>query len=50
MPEEGVDLQPNGQLLTTPEILRLVKIFASYGVDKVRLTGGEVMFNSRMIM
>ena len=41
MPEEGVDLTPNGDLLTAEEIERLVRVFASAGVDKVRLTGGE---------
>ncbi|KAJ2554898.1 hypothetical protein EV175_002436 [Coemansia sp. RSA 1933] len=41
MPEEGVDLTPNEQLLTTPEIIRLARIFVSQGVDKIRLTGGE---------
>jgi cyclic pyranopterin phosphate synthase len=52
MPEEGVELQPKDQvgvllflftskLLTTDEIVRLARIFASEGVDKIRLTGGE---------
>ncbi|CAL5229664.1 g13029 [Coccomyxa viridis] len=41
MPEEGVDLSPSSELLTTEEILRLAGIFASAGVDKIRLTGGE---------
>jgi len=33
--------QPNDELMTTPEILRLVNLFARLGVDKIRLTGGE---------
>eukprot|EP00285_Hemiselmis_virescens_P003057 CAMPEP_0173414648 /NCGR_PEP_ID=MMETSP1356-20130122/84441_1 /TAXON_ID=77927 ORGANISM="Hemiselmis virescens, Strain PCC157" /NCGR_SAMPLE_ID=MMETSP1356 /ASSEMBLY_ACC=CAM_ASM_000847 /LENGTH=303 /DNA_ID=CAMNT_0014376847 /DNA_START=9 /DNA_END=920 /DNA_ORIENTATION=+ len=41
MPEEGVDLSPDGDTLTTEEILRLAKLFVSQGVSKVRLTGGE---------
>uniref|UniRef100_A0A0K0D4P6 Elp3 domain-containing protein n=1 Tax=Angiostrongylus cantonensis TaxID=6313 RepID=A0A0K0D4P6_ANGCA len=41
MPEEGVTLSPSSHLLTTDEIVRLVELFASHGVDKVRLTGGE---------
>ncbi|KAJ1935486.1 GTP 3',8-cyclase, mitochondrial, partial [Linderina pennispora] len=41
MPSEGVDLTPNERLLTTPEIIRLARIFVSQGVDKIRLTGGE---------
>ena len=32
---------PQNQLLTFEEIERLVKIFASLGVEKIRLTGGE---------
>ena len=32
---------PNDELMTTPELLRLVKIFAGIGIDKIRLTGGE---------
>lgn len=41
MPEEGVPLTPNSNLLGTDEIIRLAKIFASQGVSKIRLTGGE---------
>lgn len=41
MPEKGVDLSPNGALLTTDEIIRLASLFVKEGVDKIRLTGGE---------
>jgi cyclic pyranopterin phosphate synthase len=41
MPEEGVDLKPRDEILTFEEIERLVRLFVSAGVDKVRLTGGE---------
>jgi cyclic pyranopterin phosphate synthase len=41
MPEEGVPLNPSAKLLTSEEILTLVKLFARLGVNKVRLTGGE---------
>ncbi|CVK89090.1 probable molybdenum cofactor biosynthesis protein 1 B [Fusarium mangiferae] len=41
MPEEGVPLSPNRELLTTPEIVLLSSIFVSQGVTKIRLTGGE---------
>ena len=41
MPPEGVPLRPAAALLTDPEVLRLVRLFARHGVDKVRLTGGE---------
>lgn len=42
MPEDGVDLQPNHKMLTQQEILRLGSMFVRAGVDKIRLTGGEV--------
>ena len=38
---EDMVFQPNEELMTTAEILRLVNIFARLGVDKIRLTGGE---------
>lgn len=41
MPAEGVPLTPKDHLLTTPEILRLARLFVAAGVDKIRLTGGE---------
>ncbi|KAK0389418.1 hypothetical protein NLU13_2993 [Sarocladium strictum] len=41
MPEEGVDLSPSRDLLTTPEIALLSSVFVSQGVTKIRLTGGE---------
>jgi len=42
MPESGVDLTPAEHLLTTDELMRLTELFVSCGVDKIRLTGGEV--------
>lgn len=41
MPEEGVDLSPEGKLLTNEEIIRLASLFVRNGVTKIRLTGGE---------
>jgi cyclic pyranopterin phosphate synthase len=41
MPEEGVDLTPTSELLTTSEIIKLSHFFIDEGVDKIRLTGGE---------
>ncbi|KAI8896514.1 molybdopterin synthase [Globomyces pollinis-pini] len=41
MPEEGVDLSPSKNLLTTNEITKLAKLFVQQGIDKIRLTGGE---------
>ncbi|OQR78418.1 molybdenum cofactor biosynthesis protein 1-like [Tropilaelaps mercedesae] len=41
MPDGGMLLTPQDELLTTPELLHLIDIFASLGVTAVRLTGGE---------
>ena len=41
MPEEGIDLAPSRELLTTPEIYYLSALFVNQGVNKIRLTGGE---------
>ncbi|KAK0623570.1 hypothetical protein B0T14DRAFT_564912 [Immersiella caudata] len=41
MPEEGISLSPNRELLTTPEIVLLSTLFVAQGVTKIRLTGGE---------
>jgi molybdenum cofactor biosynthesis protein A len=41
MPEEGIRYLPKKQLLTFEEIERLISVLASFGISKVRLTGGE---------
>ena len=41
MPEEGYPATPKHEHLTSDEIVRLVRIGASIGIRKVRLTGGE---------
>lgn len=41
MPEEGVELSPNGKILTDDEVVRLATLFVRNGVTKIRLTGGE---------
>lgn len=41
MPEEGVELTPDHQNLTSPEIVYLSRLFVEQGVTKIRLTGGE---------
>jgi cyclic pyranopterin phosphate synthase len=38
---EGEHIYPAGDILTIKEITRLIKIFSSAGIRKVRLTGGE---------
>ena len=41
MPEEGIQLSPNKELLTSAEIFYLSALFVNQGVNKIRLTGGE---------
>lgn len=41
MPEEGFPCTPKEESLTREEIARVVRVAASLGVRKVRLTGGE---------
>lgn len=41
MPADGIDFEPNKSLLKTDEVLRLARVFAEAGINKVRLTGGE---------
>lgn len=41
MPPEGVALSQPSHLLTADEMVQLVSMFATLGVTKVRLTGGE---------
>ena len=42
MPEEGVDLTSKENLLSRVELSKIVDLFVKAGVDKIRLTGGEV--------
>ena len=49
MPEEGVSLTPRDSLLTTEEIIRLAKLFATAGVSKIRLTGGEPLVHKDIV-
>lgn len=45
---EGYRFLPRGEILTFEEIARLVRIFKSMGVRKVRLTGGEPLLRSEL--
>jgi cyclic pyranopterin phosphate synthase len=41
MPPEGLDWRAKNEILTFEEIERLARLFATTGVNKIRLTGGE---------
>lgn len=48
MPEEGMKWLERDDLLTFEEIRRLVGIFASLGVTRIRLTGGEPLMRKEL--
>ena len=48
MPEEEYAWLPREDLLSFEEIARAVDVFASLGVDKVRLTGGEPLLRRNL--
>lgn len=41
MPEEGIALLSHKEILSFDEIYSVVKVAVGYGIDKIRLTGGE---------
>ncbi|XP_077197964.1 molybdenum cofactor biosynthesis protein 1 isoform X1 [Paroedura picta] len=49
MPEEGVQLTPRAELLTTKEIITLARLFVNEGVNKIRLTGGEPLIRPDVV-
>lgn len=49
MPEEGVKLTPNMELLNTEEIITLARLFVKEGVNKIRLTGGEPLVRKDIV-
>ena len=49
MPEEGVTLSQQSQLLSSREVELLTQLFCLEGVDKVRLTGGEPLVRKDLV-
>ncbi len=49
MPAEGLPWLPGADLLTTPELLRLVRVVVELGVRSVRLTGGEPLLRPDVV-
>ena len=49
MPEDGLALSPDADLLTTDEIARIVGVAAACGVRKIRLTGGEPLLRRDLV-
>jgi hypothetical protein len=49
MPEEGIQLSPKDELLSSEEIIRVAKLFVQEGVTKIRLTGGEPLVRKDIV-
>ncbi len=49
LPQNGIICKPREEILTFEEILRLAKIFATLGIKKIRLTGGEPLVRREII-
>lgn len=49
MPEEGIKLLRHQDILTYDEISDFVKIAAGYGINKVRITGGEPLVRKGIV-
>ena len=49
MPEQGLPWLAKPTLLTTPELLRLVEVAVSLGIEEVRLTGGEPLLRRDLV-
>lgn len=49
MPERGMHFAPKEHLLSYEELLRLVDIMGSLGVNKIRVTGGEPFVRSDLM-
>ncbi len=49
MPQSGVTFIPHNEILSFDEIVRLVRIMAHLGVDRIRLTGGEPLVRKGLV-
>ncbi len=41
MPEEGIELRDRAEFMSQEELLQIAEKFVSFGIKKIRLTGGE---------
>ena len=48
MPEEGLPCAPRAELLTFEEIVVVVEVAVSMGIDRVRITGGEPLLRREL--
>jgi cyclic pyranopterin phosphate synthase len=48
LPAEGIDLLPQGEILTYEEIAEVARLASELGINKLRLTGGEPLVRARL--
>ena len=48
MPEEGVPLKKQSEILSFDEIVEVVKVGAKQGINKIRITGGEPLVRKNL--
>lgn len=49
MPPEGVPLLEHSEILSYEELLRVIRILGQYGVNKIRITGGEPLVRKGIV-
>ncbi|MGF7185048.1 cyclic pyranopterin phosphate synthase [Desulfitispora alkaliphila] len=49
MPESGIDLKPHIEILRLEEMAKIIKLAASMGISKIRITGGEPLVRKGII-
>ena len=49
MPEQGLPDKGHASLLRVEEMLRLLSLFRAYGIDKLRITGGEPLVSRQLL-
>ena len=49
MPEKGIQFVSRSELMTYEEMIRVVSLFATMGINKVRITGGEPFVRKGML-
>lgn len=49
MPAEGIEYLPKKELMTYEEMLRIVRMLVSLGIEKLRITGGEPFIRRDMM-
>ncbi|MGI9544548.1 MAG: radical SAM protein, partial [Cyclobacteriaceae bacterium] len=49
MPAEGIQYLPKKELLSYEEMERMIRLLASMGISKVRITGGEPFIRKDLV-